>query len=56
MRILITGNNGYIGTVLTNELIKRKYEIVGFDIDYFYDCNLVECNSKLIKHIRKGFF
>lgn len=53
MRILITGNNGYIGTVLTNELIKRKYEIVGFDIDYFYDCNLVECNSKLIKHIRK---
>lgn len=53
MRILLTGNNGYIGTVLTNELIKRKYEIVGFDIDYFYDCNLVECNSKLIKHIRK---
>ena len=53
MRILLTGNNGYIGTVLTNELIKRKYEIVGFDIDYFYDCNLIECNSKLIKHIRK---
>ena len=53
MRILLTGNNGYIGTVLTNELIKRKYEIVGFDIDYFYDCNLIETNSKLIKHIKK---
>ena len=53
MRILLTGNNGYIGTVLTNELLKKKYEIVGFDIDYFYDCNLIETNSKVIKHIKK---
>ncbi len=53
MKILVTGNNGYIGTVLTDELLKRNYEIVGYDVDYFYDCNLTKKNEKLIKHISK---
>ena len=53
MRILVTGNNGYIGTVLTNELLKKKYEVVGYDIDYFYDCSLIKKNKKLTKHISK---
>ena len=53
MRVLVTGNNGYIGTVLTEELIKNDYEVVGFDTDYFYDCNLIEPTYKIIKHIKK---
>ena len=53
MRILLTGNNGYIGTVLTNELLKKNYEVVGYDIDYFYDCNLESIDSKLVRHISK---
>ena len=53
MRILLTGNNGYIGTVLTKELLKKNYEIVGYDIDYFYDCSLTKSNSKIIQHKRK---
>ena len=53
MRILLTGNNGYIGTVLTNELLKKNYEVVGYDIDYFYDCNLEGVENKIAKHIRK---
>lgn len=53
MRILVTGNNGYIGTVLTSELLKRDYEVVGYDTDYFYDCKLVKKDEKLIKHISK---
>jgi nucleoside-diphosphate-sugar epimerase len=53
MRILLTGNNGYIGTVLTKELLKKNYEVVGYDIDYFHDCNLEKVDSKLVKHIRK---
>jgi nucleoside-diphosphate-sugar epimerase len=53
MRILVTGNNGYIGTVLTSELLKRNYEVVGYDIDYFYNCNLIKKDEKLIKHISK---
>ena len=53
MRVLVTGNNGYIGTVLTEELIKNDYEVVGFDTNYFYDCNLIEPTYKIIKHIKK---
>ena len=53
MRILLTGNNGYIGTVLTKELLKKHYEVIGYDIDYFYDCNLDIIETNKIKHIRK---
>ena len=53
MRILLTGNNGYIGTVLTNELLKKNYEVVGYDINYFYDCNLDNVGGKVVKHIKK---
>ena len=53
MKILVTGNNGYIGTVLTNELLKKNYEVLGYDVDYFYDCNLINEKEKLIKHTRK---
>ena len=40
MKILVTGNHGYIGTVLTSVLIGKGYEVVGLDIDYFEDCSL----------------
>ena len=53
MKILVTGNNGYIGTVLTSELNKKNYEVVGYDVDYFDDCILINKNKKLIKHIKK---
>jgi len=53
MRILLTGNNGYIGTVLTEELLKKHYEVTGYDVDYFYDCNLDKIETKKIRHIRK---
>ena len=53
MRILVTGNNGYIGTVLTQELLYKHYEVIGYDIDYFYDCNLQKLKTNEIRHIRK---
>ena len=53
MRVLLTGNNGYIGSVLTNELLKRNYSILGFDVDYFHDTNLSTTNQNLVKHISK---
>ena len=53
MTVLITGNNGYIGSVLTKELLKKNYDVVGYDIDYFHDCNLIKIEDKLIKHIKK---
>jgi len=38
MRILVTGNLGYIGTVLTRMLIERGYAIQGYDSDLYERC------------------
>ena len=51
--ILVTGNLGYIGSVLT-PLLSKKYDITGFDIGYFKDC-LLEKEKKIrnLKQIYK---
>lgn len=38
MRILVTGNLGYIGTILTQRLTRMGHEVQGLDIGYFADC------------------
>lgn len=38
MRILITGHNGYIGTILTPMLLKEGYELVGIDSNLYDSC------------------
>jgi nucleoside-diphosphate-sugar epimerase len=38
MRILITGNQGYLGTVMTEVLSAEGHEIIGLDIGYFAEC------------------
>lgn len=38
MRVLVTGNLGYIGTVLTHRLRRRDFSVQGLDIGYFADC------------------
>lgn len=48
-KILVTGNLGYIGSVLVPLLLK-KYHVTGFDIGYYKDCNLTKINE------RKNFF
>lgn len=35
MRILVTGNNGYIGTVMTKMLLSEGYEVTGLDNDLY---------------------
>ena len=35
MRVLLTGDRGYIGSVLVSELVKKGYEVIGFDIGFF---------------------
>jgi nucleoside-diphosphate-sugar epimerase len=40
-RILITGNEGYIGSVMAPWLKCCGYEVVGLDTGYFRDCTLV---------------
>jgi len=52
MKILVTGNQGYIGSVLTDILKSKNFEVVGYDIGYFNECNL-ETINKNFKQINK---
>lgn len=38
MRVMVTGNLGYIGTILAPMLVSRGHEVVGLDVDYYRDC------------------
>ena len=49
MKILVTGDKGYIGTALCKKLIKSKYNIVGLDIDLYPDLVKTNRNYKRIK-------
>ena len=37
MKILVTGSQGYIGTVLCQILKEKKYNVVGYDVGYYKD-------------------
>jgi len=38
MRVMVTGHQGYIGTVLTSMLVKSGYDVVGYDSDLYARC------------------
>ncbi len=40
MNILVTGNKGYIGTVLVDILREKSYEVAGYDTGYYDDCQI----------------
>lgn len=52
MNVLVTGNKGYIGSVLVQELINRGYNVTGFDSGFYDGCELYEFKP-LIKQITK---
>lgn len=35
MRIFVTGNDGYLGSLLTPELLKRGHEVIGLDTGFY---------------------
>ncbi len=39
MRVLVTGNAGYVGTVLTPMLIRRGHQVAGLDSDLYRACD-----------------
>ena len=42
MRVLVTGNRGYIGSVLVPLLLERGHEVTGLDSDLFARCSFRE--------------
>jgi nucleoside-diphosphate-sugar epimerase len=40
-RVMITGHNGYIGSVMAPLLAEAGYDVVGLDTGYFRECTLV---------------
>jgi len=51
MRVLVTGHNGYIGTVLCPMLLKHGHEVIGLDNDLYERCTFAGAvpNIKSIK-------
>jgi nucleoside-diphosphate-sugar epimerase len=41
-RVLVTGHNGYIGTVMTPMLLAAGHEVVGLDTDYYRRCTFLD--------------
>lgn len=38
MKVLVTGHNGYIGSVLAKMFLAEGHDVVGLDTDLFADC------------------
>src|SRR5512133_2019093 len=52
MRVLLTGNHGYIGAVLAPMLVEAGHEVVGLDSDLFSTCIYGEYTD-ILPSIRK---
>lgn len=52
MKVLVTGNQGYIGGVLVDILLGKGYEVTGYDVGYYEDCLLYPYHPS-IKQITK---
>ena len=57
MRVLVTGNNGYIGTVMTRRLLSEGFEVTGLDSDLFegsvFADESITGGTPLISYLRK---
>ena len=53
---MVTGDVGYVGSVLVPLLVERGYEVAGLDVGYFSDCALIptfEEYRRIAKDIRE---
>ena len=45
MRVFLTGNHGYLGSLLAPELIKKGHEVIGLDTGFYKERFLYRTNS-----------
>jgi nucleoside-diphosphate-sugar epimerase len=57
MRVCVTGNNGYLGSLLTPELLKKSHEVIGLDTGFYKERMLFRQGSNepftLVKDLRQ---
>ncbi|MBN2057324.1 MAG: NAD(P)-dependent oxidoreductase [Candidatus Saganbacteria bacterium] len=56
MKVLVTGNNGYIGNVMCPMLLSEGFDVVGLDSNYFEGCEFEQRQAKIgqiVKDIRQ---
>lgn len=54
MRILVTGNQGYIGTIMTQRFAEAGHEVLGLDTGYYENCWLGQpVDPKVSGQVRK---
>jgi len=51
--IMVTGNLGYIGSVMVPILAESGYDIIGYDAGYYEDCYLEKQKQPIVKQIKK---
>lgn len=54
MKILLTGNQGYIGSVMEDYFLKEGHEVVGFDSGYFKGRHFIPLDKKVIDNRKKN--
>lgn len=52
IRVLMTGHNGYVGSVMAPALTAAGYEVVGLDTGYFRQCTFVP-DAGQVREVRK---
>jgi nucleoside-diphosphate-sugar epimerase len=53
MNILVTGNNGYIGSMLTGLLLENGHRVTGLDTDYYQGCEFDRFDYLQVRQISK---
>jgi len=53
MNVLVTGNNGYIGSMLTHLLLEKGYQVTGLDTSYYRGCEFNELHYPQINQINR---